>query len=110
MQIAGRSLTLFGATGNIEIPIRIFAPVQQGNACSCRYEIDWPEGRETMEAWGNDTVQALELALRMIGADLYTSSYHRSGKLMFRELGNGYGFPVTNTLRDMLVGDDKRFF
>ena len=47
-----------------------------------------------MQAWGIDSVQAILLALQMIGADIYTSSYHKSGHLMFEEAGQGYGFPV----------------
>ncbi len=46
----------------------------------------------------------------MIGADLYTSSYHRNGEL--QSLGDGwtgYGFPVPYNLRDALIGEDARF-
>ena len=46
----------------------------------------------------------------MIGADLYSSSYHRSGKLMFDASGGGYGFPVVTTMRDLLQGDDAKYF
>jgi hypothetical protein len=49
------------------------------------------------------------MALHMIGADLYTSSYHREGRLVFDKPGNGYGFPVAPTLRDLLVGDDAKY-
>jgi hypothetical protein len=55
-------------------------------------------------------VQALELALRTIGAQIYASDHHASGKLMWLEPGKGYGFPVTSNLRDLLVGDDKDLF
>jgi uncharacterized protein DUF6968 len=76
----------------------------------CNYEIDWPEGKETMTAWGFDSVQALVVALQMIGAELYSSSYHKSGKLMLEAPGNGYGFPVVSSLRDMLEGEDAKIF
>jgi hypothetical protein len=49
------------------------------------------------------------LAFQMIGADLYTSSYHKSGRLMFDEPGQGYGFPVPNSLRDLLIGHDREY-
>jgi hypothetical protein len=49
------------------------------------------------------------LALKTIGAQIYASDHHASGKLMWLEPGKGYGFPVTNNLRDLLVGDDKKF-
>jgi hypothetical protein len=93
-----------------EIPIRIFAPEQHADAWSCQYEIDWPEGPQAMTSWGADSVQALILALTMIGADIYSSSYHKSGKLMLDEAGKGYGFPVPASLRDLLQGDDAKFF
>jgi len=35
-------------------------------------------------------MQALIIAIKMIGADLYSSSYDRSGKLMFGVTGSGY--------------------
>ena len=62
-----------------------------------------------MQAWGIDSVQAILLALQMIGADIYTSSYHKSGHLMFEEAGQGYGFPVPESLRDLLVGNDRTY-
>ncbi len=110
MVIANRSLKLKGTEGDAEIPIRIFAPEQHAEAWSCQYEIDWPEGPQAMTSWGADSVQALVLALTMIGADIYSSSYHKSGKLMLDESGNGYGFPVPASLRGLLEGDDAKFF
>ena len=112
MIIATRLLKLCGTDpdSGIDIPIRIFAPAKDDTAWFCRYEIDWPEGTATMKAWGVDSVQALALALQMIGADIYTSSYHKTGKLTFDAPGRGYGFPVPGSLRDMLVGDDKLYF
>jgi len=96
-------------TGDIEIPIRIHAPQPATGDWSCRFEVGWPDGGLTMDAGGIDAVQALDLALRMIGAQIYASDHHASGKLVWLEPGKGYGFPVTSNLRDLLVGDDKRF-
>lgn len=64
-----------------------------------------------MDIAGNDSMQALILAIHMIGAQLYASEAHEAGRL--RDPGNpkgGYGFPVPNGLRDLLVGSDKQFF
>ena len=110
MVIATRILTLRRDDGVIDVPIRIHAPEQEGGSWKCRYEIGWPE--ETLEhaGFGEDAVQALELTLNMIGALLYTSEHHKSGRLMWLEPGRGYGFPVAKTIRDLLVGDDKEFF
>jgi hypothetical protein len=102
-------LKLRRANGDVEIPIRIFAPEQKAASWSCKIEVDWPDGMLMMAAGGVDAVQALELALKMIGAQIYSSDHHASGKLMWLEPGKGYGLPVTNNLRDLLVGDDKKF-
>jgi len=110
MLIATRVLKLRLETGDIEIPIRIFAPEHDPPSWSCKFEIDWPDGTLAMAAGGVDAVQALDLALRMIGASIYASDHHASGNLMWEAPGRGYGFPVTSNLRDMLVGDDKTFF
>ena len=59
---------------------------------------------------GVDAIQALELALRMIGAFIYSSDHHASGNLVWEAPGKGYGFPVANSIRDLLVGDDKKYF
>ena len=62
-----------------------------------------------MEAGGFDSVQALFIALGMIGAEIYTSNYHKAGQLFWDKPGSGYGFPVAPTLRDLLIGDDTKF-
>jgi hypothetical protein len=92
-----------------EIPVRVFAPSQENTDWSCRFTIDWPDGELVRAAIGIDAIQAFELALRMIGTNLYTSDLHRSGRLMWLQPGQGYGFPVPNTLRDLLVGEDKLY-
>jgi hypothetical protein len=107
--IATRLLKLKRDIDVLDIAVRVFAPEDSGHGWSCRYEIDWPEGREVMEAWGIDSVQAILLAFQMIGADLYTSSYHKSGQLIFQEPGQGYGFPVPENLRDLLIGNDRKY-
>lgn len=107
MLIATRVLTLRRTTGDIEIPIRIFAPRQETTDWSCKFEVDWPDGAWTMAAGGVDAVQAFELALKMIGAQIYASDHHASGNLVWLEPGKGYGFPVPSGIRDLLVGDDR---
>jgi hypothetical protein len=110
MVIATRVLTLRHSGADIPIAIRVFAPERDGDAWTCRYEIDWPEGTRTTAAGGADSVQALTVALKMIGADLYSSLYHKSGKLRLTAPGKGYGFPVPSSIRDMLEGDDEKYF
>jgi hypothetical protein len=109
MQIAERILALRKADGDVAVPVRLFAPVAREKDWACRFTIGWPDGAFEMGVFGVDSAQSLELALRTIGASIYTSDHHASGELMWLEPGKGYGFPVPNSLRDLLVGDDKTF-
>lgn len=107
--IANRTLFLSLPSGTFEVQIRIYAPEFSGVSWTCRYEADWPEGRRTMSADGFDSVQALLIAMQMIAADIYMSSYHKAGQISYRPDWRGYGFPVTNGMRDMLIGEDAKF-
>ena len=62
-----------------------------------------------MDVGGVDSAQALVLALQMIGAEIYSSDYHKSGNLFWERHGDGYGFPVVPTLRDLLRGSDLNY-
>ena len=110
MIVATRVLKRRDATGTTDIPVHIFSPERESDGVwFCRYEIGWPEGKWSSRAGGVDSVQALFSALQMIGSDIYTSNYHKSGQLYLDAPGRGYGFPVPVTLRHLLVGDDKKF-
>lgn len=52
----------------------------------------------------------MHLALQMIGIELYTNTAHEEGRLRWESEGQGYGFPVPATARDLLIGDDKKFY
>lgn len=65
MLIATRVLKLRRTTGDIEIPIRIFAPQQEAAAWSCRIDVGWPDVTLTIAVMGVDAVQALELVLKI---------------------------------------------
>ena len=109
MLIAERMLALNGPSGTTQIPIRIFQPRAMPIDWTCMFTIGWPDETFEMEVRGVDAFQALELTLRTIGVMLYTSEHHKAGKLVWLEAGDGYGFPVTSSLRDLLVGGDKTF-
>jgi hypothetical protein len=81
-------------------------PVAQGGGWLCRYEIDWPKGRTASSVGGSDAIQSIVAALQNIGIEIYTSDDHRSGHLTWHGSRQGYGFPVTANVRDLLVGDD----
>ena len=106
MLIAHRCLTISGQSGDIEVPVRLFQPEENDSGWICRYEIDWPSRKKAHWAGGIDSIQAMILALQMIGAEIYTSGYHRSGALRWSEQTHGYGFPVARNIRDLLIGDD----
>ena len=107
--IAERLLKLNDRGGTVDVAVRIFAPEREKQAWSCRYEILWPDGIRIASARGIDSAQAILVALQMIGAELYTSDHHKAGRLMFDEPGRGYGFPLTQNLRDLLTGDDAKY-
>lgn len=109
MPIAERVLTFRDGPGAVAVTVRIFRPETDGVDWTCRYEIDWPDGRRVSAAAGFDSVQALHLALQKIGIDLYMSRYHATGSLSWGPPGSGYGFPVPKNGRGLLVGNDKRF-
>src|ERR1700761_2341873 len=106
MMIAERTLKLDVGGRDIDMPVRIYLPVGNAGHWQCEYEIGWPNAPRRSAAHGIDAVQALLLALQRIGAELYTSDSHRSGKLKFERHGNGYGFPLASGIRDLHEGDD----
>lgn len=91
------------------IPARVFTPVQEDTDWSCAFSIGWPDRTLERKIFGIDAIQSLDLALRMIGTELYASEYHKAGRLMWLKPGAGYGFPVPNIIRDTLVGEDRDF-
>ncbi|MFT6668961.1 MAG: hypothetical protein ACJAVZ_000409 [Afipia broomeae] len=91
------------------ITVRVFMPVQEDGDWSCAFSIGWPEQTLKRKIFGIDAIQSLELALRMIGTELYASEYHKAGRLMWLRPGAGYGFPVPNIIRDTLIGEDRDF-
>ncbi len=110
MIVANRTLMLRQRDGEIKIPIDVFAPeCHKPGTWECRYDVGWPEGTRSYAGWGVDSVQALVVTLGMIGAELYSSNYHKSGDLFWNSPGSGYGFPVAPTLRDLLQGDDAKY-
>jgi uncharacterized protein DUF6968 len=110
MIIASRILKLRQRDGDADIAVRIYAPRSDGVDWTCAYEIDWPDRTRKGYAGGLDAVQALFHALQMIGIEIYTSEYHEAGVLSWDKPGQGYGFPVTANARDLLIGDDAKYY
>jgi hypothetical protein len=106
MPIGNRSLKILDPDGNIEVEVRLFMPEKDDQAWICRYEIDWPTRVKRSFAAGVDGIQAILLALHKIGISLYASEYHKNGKLIWQDPGHGCGFPISNNVRDLLIGDN----
>jgi hypothetical protein len=110
MLIAKRDLEYVTEDGAIvPVPVAVYSPEKNEHDWGCRYTIGWPNGVEARVIYGIDSVQALVLTIQMIGASLYFSDYHKSGRLMWGKSNEGYGFPVPKNARDMLIGYDKEF-
>jgi hypothetical protein len=110
MIIAERALEYVTPDGMVvHIPVKLHAPMGSEKHWRCDFTIGWPSGIETGAGYGVDQMQAIILTLQMIGARLYFSDYHKTGRLYFERRGSGYGFPVPKNARDMLIGDDRTF-
>lgn len=110
MIIASRVLQLTTANGATPLSINIFLPVQEDGCWMCHYEINWPEKPWESAAGGHDSIQALHCAMEKIGVELYASAANKSGLLTWSSDWKGFGFPVPHNARDMLIGDDAKFF
>lgn len=109
MLIGTRKLTYRDDDRDVVVEVRISAPEYEDRAWSCLCEIDWPNGTDSFRGYGADQIQAIFLSLQRIGAKLYFSDYHKTGRLFWERPNSGYGFPMAINGRDLLVGDDKRF-
>src|SRR4029078_10732195 len=98
--ILNRSLQIETAGGEKQVPVTFYRPTQREDDWECEYEICWPSGATRFKAHGIDSVQSLLLALQMVGAELYTSDAHRSGKLMWLERGAGCVAPSSSRSAD----------
>ncbi|MDB5594725.1 MAG: hypothetical protein JWM36_1686 [Hyphomicrobiales bacterium] len=103
--IAQRTFQIKSGDGTTPLAISIFSPREvEADHWACDYEIDWPEGKRRFAGHGIDSVQALVIALQMIG------TYHRAGRLIYPGLPGGFGFPVAGNVRDLLEGADRENF
>lgn len=108
MIIASRTLTRATSSHATDVRIDIFQPEQDGSAWTCRYVVNWPHEPWESFAGGQDSMQALVSTLQKIGFELYASKANKSGHLSW-DNWQGFGFPVPQSARDVLVGDDARF-
>ncbi|MDR7037755.1 hypothetical protein J2X36_002506 [Methylobacterium sp. BE186] len=109
MLIATRILRLLGPVSTEDVAVRLYQPELEDGGWICRYAIGWPDGTHHGFAGGVDAVQALNLALQRVGFALHRSPHHAEGRLVWEKPGDGYGFPVPPSARDLLVGADRVF-
>src|SRR5260221_331997 len=93
--IAKRELQCSGATEPVTVLIGKPQKFSDGDDFFCPYQITGGGFNKVNHAAGIDTVQALALALRMIGADLNFSSAGKAGQLSWiGGEGSNLGFPI----------------
>jgi hypothetical protein len=104
--IATRVLNL---RGSAQVTIRLGKPEKFPDSVDyyCPYEIRGVGNQRVRYAGGVDAVQALELALKSIGADLYTSKEWQAKELTWNG-GDDLGFPVPDSLADLLPEKSQR--
>jgi hypothetical protein len=108
MIAATRTLQLRQGAGTTDVRVQIHVPENLGSHWVCNFEIGWPENNQLGHAGGLDAVQALYLAMQMIGIHLYANPAHKAGTLSWGDPGGGYGFPMPKGSGDLLVGKDRR--
>jgi hypothetical protein len=92
----------------VEVLIGKPEPCPDGIDWYCPYQTIGRGSGEVRYGIGVDMVQALILALSMIGAELYCSDEYRDGRLIWDCGRNGdLGFPVTDNIRDVLPDGAK---
>ena len=110
MIIGSRTLTVETEDGPKAFEVRLYDPQPWDSLYRCDYEIDWPEGTARSWAAGNDGLHAIFLAMQKIAQDLYMSRYHAERSMSWKKPWVGYGFPMPTNGRDLLIGDDKKFY
>lgn len=98
--IATRTLASGDRTISVSIGQPFVPPDFDGNWC-CPYRIEGLGGGAIRYAGGVDAVQALWMALLMIGTDLYTSAPGIAGRISWLGMRN-LGFPVPEAVRDLV--------
>ncbi len=110
MIIAERVLKLQTSSGERDVVIALDAPRESNHSWQCDYTIRWPDRTWSSFGAGTDAFQALILAVQKIATELYFSEEHKAGSLSWTADWSGYGFPMPGAGRDLMVGNDRKFF
>jgi hypothetical protein len=104
--IANRVLSL-APGGKVVVTIGQPRPFPGGKNFFCPFKVEGLGHGNITRAGGVDAVQALQLALQMVGTVLYTSQEYKDGRLTWDGGENGsLGFPVAANIRDILPDGD----
>ncbi len=90
-RIGVRYLELRGPRGGRRrVRLELFAPVRSGQDRACRYRIWGLPERPIIDRsiTGIDDLQAIQLALKVMGAELYSQACFREGRLTFVGTGD----------------------
>jgi hypothetical protein len=93
--ILHRTLWLSGDGAKHAVVVRIGRPypIDDGQNYVCPFEIDGINATSLKKSMGVDSIQALWLALNLIGASLYASAEYKMGRLRWFEDQDDLGFP-----------------
>lgn len=97
--IARRELSL-AQKAKVSVCIGKPEPFPEGNGYYSPYQLIGLGDQKVRYAGGEDTVQALMLALKSVGALLYTSAEGKAGLLSWNDCLD-LGFPVPDSIRDL---------
>jgi hypothetical protein len=93
--VAQRTLWVESSTGKRPVVVAVGRPypIDGGENYECPFTIDGMMATSLRSAKGVDSVQALSLALSIIGASLYTSREYKAGELTWFAGQDDLGFP-----------------
>ncbi len=101
--IATRELDIADSRAKVIVGIGAPKKFPDSSDYYCPYEIRGLGNDKIRYAGGIDGIQALLLALQMVGAELYTSEEGKAGTLIW--VGqHDLGFPVPDSISDMIPG------
>lgn len=83
-----------------DMRIELHAPERLDRDFACAYRIEGPRTRKRGRVLGVDGIQALQLALERIGADLRASAEFEAGPLRWLDMDEP-GFPLPATIADL---------
>jgi hypothetical protein len=79
--IAERALDYFGDAGIEHGAARIFLPYDEGQNWRCDYELSWPGYQHKFYVCGDDSWQALQLAMQIIPVMISVTDDFKAGRL-----------------------------